>query len=181
MILIPYIEMNGSWTIPDDIMIGLYRMMKNDGTDRVFFYSGTVRNENEFMPACRENAHTVVILEESGRPVAIGWLNNYAHKSAHAHWLTFKHAWGTDKTHQAIRETLKYWFHFEHDGEPVFEVLLGIYPSGNRHIDKFAKESGFTVSGRVPSLLYDYWGNRSMDATISYIERGAVWAISGRQ
>lgn len=170
MVLIPYIEINGEWTIPDEAMKGLYRLMEKEATAHIFFYSGTVKNEEEFLHACRPPAsHAVVILEGTGEPVAIGLLNNFTHGSAHAHWVTFRRVWGTDKTDEAIRKSLEYWFHF-----PMFDVLLGIYPEDNAFIDAFARKAGFTVIGTVPNLLYNHWENRKVGAVISFIERRTV-------
>jgi len=173
LVVIPYTQINGEWTLRDDIVKGFYRLMASQGTARVVFYSGTVKNEDEFLAACRIS-HTVFILENTGRPVAIGWLNNFMGSSANAHWVTFKGSWGTEKTHEAIQATLRYWFHFMKDGKPLFNVLLGIYPEENKRIDKFAKEAGFTVIGTIPGLIYNFWENRTVGAVFSYIERRSI-------
>lgn len=175
LILVPYIQINGVWTIPDEVMRGLYGLMVKEGTAKVVFYSGTVKNQDEFLSACKSSGtHTVFVLEETGEPIAIGWLNNFMAQTANAHWLTFKSAWGTGKTDQAIQKTLNYWFHFTKNGESLFEVLLGIYPEENEHIDLFARQAGFTVIGIIPALLYNYWEGRRVGAVISYIERRTV-------
>ncbi len=177
MVLIPYVKIDGQWTIPDALMKGLYSLMVQEGTAEVVFYSGTVKNEDEFVKACQlDGTHTVVLLEEAGEPAAIGWLNNFMGATAHAHWLCFKRIWGTEKTDEAIRKTLEYWFHFEVQGKPLFDVLLGIYPEDNRFIDQFARKAGFTVLGTIPKLLYNFWEQRKVGAVISFIERGTVWA-----
>jgi hypothetical protein len=175
LVLIPYIQVRGEWTLPDEVMKGLYRLMVQEGTAKTVFYSGTVKNDDEFLRACRgAGTHTIVILTDTGEPAAIGWLNNFLLSTAHAHWLCFKGIWGTEKTHEAIKKTLEYWFHFEAGDGPLFEVLLGIYPEDNRHINSFAQKAGFTVIGTIPKLLYNFWENRKVGAIISYIERGTV-------
>lgn len=175
MILIPYVKVNEEWTIPDELMRGLYQQMRKEGTDKTVFYSGTVKTEEEWMSMAKSGrTHTAVLLQDSGAPAAIGWLNNYSHKSAHAHWLCFKGIWGTPLTKEAIDKSLRYWFHFHADGDPLFDVLLGIWPEDNKYIRKFAEEAGFTVIGTIPSLLYNYWEDRTVGAVFSYIERGKV-------
>lgn len=180
MILIPYLKINDEWALPAETVKGLYWLMVQDGIDETVFYSGTVKDENEFLKACQqEGTHTVVLLEETGEPVAIGWLNNFSGSSAHAHWACFKRAWGTGKTLGAIKKTLEYWFHFQVQGKPLFDVLLGIYPEDNRFIDSFARKAGFTVIGTIPQLLYNFWEQRKVGAVISYVERRTVWGELG--
>jgi hypothetical protein len=175
LVLIPYIRMNEQWTIPDDMMKELYGQMRREGTDRIVFYSGTVKNEDEFLRASQSaSTHTAVIFQENGEPAAIGWLNNFDRSIAHAHWLCFKSIWGTDMTHEAARKCLKYWFHFEIEGKPLFEVILGLYPDENKFIHEFVQSIGFTVIGTIPKLFYNHWDERMVGAVVSYIERRTI-------
>lgn len=175
LVLIPYIKVNGAWTLPDEVIKGLYNLMVKENTAKIMFPSGNIKNGDDFLKSSQlSKVHTLILLKESGEPAAIGWLNNFDGDIAHAHWLCFKSIWGTEYTDKAIRQTLEYWFHFKKDGKPLFEVLLGVYPEDNKFIDGFAKKSGFTVIGIVPKLLYNYWESRRVGAVISYIERGTI-------
>jgi RimJ/RimL family protein N-acetyltransferase len=171
MILIPYINIDGTWTLPDDVMRGLYQLIVHDETDKVFFYGGMVRNGDDFIQACRNNSNPCVVLEDNGDPVAIAWLNNLEGKSAHAHWIAFKRVWGTGKAQEAATRILKYWFGFKYDGIPLFEVIVGVYPDNNKFIDNFVRKLGFTIIGNIPHLLQNNLTNRSMGANIAYVER----------
>lgn len=175
LLLIPYIVIDGNWTIPDELMRGLYRLMVQEGTEKIVYYSGTVRSEEDFIKSCRPPvSNTVLIVREEGEPVGIGWLNNFNHSSAHCHWVCFKRHWGTRRPDKAIKKVLSYWFGLEADGRPLFNILLGIYPAENEDINAFAQRAGFTIVGSIPNLLYNYWDKRMVGAVISYIERGMV-------
>jgi len=172
--VIPYAEINGEWTIPDETMASLYGLMEKEGTAKTVFYSGTVQSAEDFIRASRPpSSNTVIILTEDGEPAAVGWLNNFGIGSAHAHWVCFSNIWGL-RTDEAIQAALKYWFHFKADGKPLFDILLGIFPEDNRAIRMFARRAGFTVIGVIPGLIYNYWENRRIGAVFSYIERGTV-------
>ena len=172
LILIPYVQINGQWTLTDEMLAFMCGMMVKEGSAKTFFYDGAVLNESNFIRICKAgNVH--FMFSDDGQPAAMGMLNNFGANYAHAHWLCFKNIWGK-QTDEAISKSLKYWFNFMKDGKPLFDVLLGIYPETNGRIDKFAKESGFTVIGAIPDILYNYWENRKMGAVFSYIERRSV-------
>jgi hypothetical protein len=40
--LIPYVEGNGSWSLPDTMMIGIFEKMQDHGLDKVVFVNAMV-------------------------------------------------------------------------------------------------------------------------------------------
>lgn len=176
MILIPYIKVKDEWTIPEWLMKGIWLLLVQQELHRIVFYSGTAKNEDEFIAVCQASGtHVVICTLDDGQPAALGFLNNWnGHGCAHAHWVCFKGIWGTPHTDEAIQKCLGYWFAFEKDGAPVFETLMGVYPETNLHIDRFARRAGFTVVGTVPGMFYNFWEGKRVGAIITYIERGTV-------
>lgn len=171
-VLIPYIQIDGSWTIPDELMKGLYRLMVQEGTAEKVFYSGSVLNEDHFLSACKSpGQHTLVILQQDGSPGGIVWLNGFMGASAQIHFCMFKAIWGT-RTVEAGKKAVNYFFGLtKPDGEPLFKVLLGLTPAEYRVAIRFIKEVGVTVLGTIPHFLYHYFEKRTMGAVVSYLER----------
>jgi hypothetical protein len=176
LLLVPYCQYNGEWTLPPDILKFSWQKLVQEETAKVVFYDGKVKTEEEFITMCQlPDVHTHFLFREDNGDVAgIGWLNNFAGNSAHCHWVCFKCIWGRTSD-RAIRQTLKYWFSFALDEKPLFDTILGIYPEDNEGIDIFAKRNGFTVIGKIPNLLHNYWEDRKVGAVFSYIERRQIW------
>jgi hypothetical protein len=172
LVLIPYIEINGTWTIPDDAMKALYRLMEKEKTAKKVFYSGTVKNEHEFLGACKaKNSHTVVILQENGHPGGIVWLNNFQATSAQIHFCMFREIWGTMSV-EAGKMAVDYFLGLNKpDGSPMINVLMGATPEHYDTVISYIQKVGVTIVGRIPCFLYNYYENKPMGAVISYIER----------
>lgn len=172
--LIPYVKINGEWTLPDELLRFAWAKMVEEESAKTVFCDGRVRDVDTFIAACQAaDVHTHFMFKENGDIAAIGWLNNFSGHYVQCHWLCFKSAWGRTSD-RAIKESLQYWFSYKMKGLPLFDVILGIYPEGNECIDLFAKRSGFTVIGTIPNLLYNYWEGRKVGAVFSYIERRSI-------
>lgn len=172
LIIIPYVEIDGKWTIPDTAMKGLYRLMLKEKTANVTFYSGTVQNEDQFVLSCKSsNQHTVIILLPDGKPAGIVWVNGYAHGSAQVHFCMFRSIWGS-RSVEAGKKAVDYLFGLtKPDGEPLIRMLLGLTPVEYELAINFIKEVGVTVIGTVPHFVWNHYKQRTMGAVISYIER----------
>jgi hypothetical protein len=171
-VLIPYIEVNGSWALPDDAMKGLYRMMVKEKTSRKVWYSGSVQSEDDFVRVSKSmGTHTVIILTKDGKPGAISWLNNFLAASAQIHFVLFREVWG-EKSQEVGQMALDYFFGLKNkDGDPFLKVLMGITPESYDLAIRYIKSLGVTVIGTIPNFLHNYYTNETMGAVISYLER----------
>ncbi len=170
LVLTPYIQINGSWTLPDEVIRGLCRLMIKERTFKKVFYAGTVKNEDEFLSMCKSpSQHTVLITKDDGQPAGMVWVNNFSHVSAQAHFCMFRNIWG-ERTVEAALKTLDYLFGLKRDDEPLLRVILGITPAENELGINFVKDFGGKIIGTIPNLLWNYYEQHSMDAVISYVE-----------
>lgn len=171
MVLIPYVEINGAWTINDETMKRLYGLMVAEQTNEIVFKAGSVMDEDDFIKAFKSpNVHMVLILTDTA-PAAIVWIRDFGPNYAYGHFCMFKNIWGK-KTIQAGQTAIDYFFSMKRpDGEPFFDLLIGVFPEDNEHALNLVKNLGFTVLGVIPKMLYDKYENRKIGAVYSYIER----------
>lgn len=172
LILIPYIQINGEWTIPDETMKGLYRLMVKEGTARTVWFSGGVKTEDDFLAASQSpGALTSIILTPEGHPAGMVWINNFMQASAQIHFNMFREIWGK-RTVEAAHMGLDFFFSLKKpDGEPMFKVFVGLTPEKYRAAIRFIKEVGVTIIGTIPHFLWDAYEKTTIGAVVSYIER----------
>ena len=170
--IVPYVQINGSWTLPDDAIKGLYRIMDRDRSVRRVWYTGAVKNEDDFLATAKNpNTHMILMTTEEPRPIGIVWLNNVAGKSAQIHFVMFREFWG-NLTIEAGKLAVDYFMGIkDREGEPIFDVLMGVTPGKYGMVINYIKEVGVTVIGTIPHLLFNYWTGKAMDGTFSYICR----------
>ncbi|MHB8123110.1 MAG: GNAT family N-acetyltransferase [Desulfuromonadaceae bacterium] len=173
LVLIPYIEIDGAWTIPEEAMMGIYRLMVKEETATAVFCSGAVKTETDFVAACQsKGTYTVVILKNDGQPAAIIWLKDFCLNHAYGHFCFFKSVWGK-QTIDAGRMALDHFFHFARpDGKGLLHVLIGVFPGKNKKALEFVRKLGFTIVGTIPKMIYDEQEDKMVDAVFSYVERG---------
>ena len=165
--LIPYVQENGAWSIPDDAMDLIFAEMQSHGLDKIVFYSGGIQTAEDFKLFFK-NPHVVshTIWGNSGIEL-LAWLTHFGKNYAYAHFCTFPSAWGK-RTRNLAKQTLEYWFGWSPGGEPLLDVILGQTPANNRLAVKYIESIGMNTLGTVPLCAV---GDKRAGLVLSYITR----------
>lgn len=171
--LIPYTQINGEWTIPDDLIMGLFDKMVADGNYQTFYLNAAVKSREKFLKTCKNPVFAVhIIVRDDGVPVTLWVLQGTTNNFAYVHICGFEGATREEKLESA-HMSKDYWFSLERDGKPILDVLIGIFPETNKSIKNFAVRAGWKVLGTIPRILYDYWQGKQVGGTYCYVARGA--------
>jgi len=151
IVLIPYVELDGSWTIPDAEMRKVYDTLVGEKLLEILMPEGAVKSAGHFLALMKSPANLPVVLYSEKNPAGIGWLNGLGRNSAFAHFCFFRSTWGR-LTNAMGKKLLDYWFGFPGESGPLFDVLIGVLPAWNHKAAKYVRRMGFTHVGDVPML-----------------------------
>jgi len=171
MILVPYVELNGSRTISDDILISVFNQTKEDGIFDTVFYEGNINTEQDFISIMKSaNNYPVFIFDEDKTPLGYAWLNGLGNNHAFAHFCYLKRSWGKH-TQEFGSKLLKYWFSFPGEEGLLFDVILGNVPDFNKHAHKYIEKLGFKKVGEIPKMCINKSSNRKSSYYLYYYLR----------
>lgn len=151
--ILPYVELNGAWSLPDTKMAGIWDQLVRDGTAKIVFSDGEVSTSQEFITLCKSPANLPAIVYVDKECSGIGWINGLHKDRGFAHYAFFKSQWGLN-TEGMARALINYWLYTDlPDGSPAFplNMLIGQTPVWNRKAVRFLKRIGFTVVGELPA------------------------------
>ena len=167
MILVPYAELNGFRTIPDDELEDIFQRMQSEGLDKIVFYSGIVRTAKDFIETMKSKNNFPVFVKNDSGYAGFAWLNNLSGNTAMAHFCFFK----GNPAVEAGRKILHYWFSFTGKEGPLFDVLTGMIPGFNRRAIEFVKKLGAVEVGAIPKLACNEFTKEKYSITILYYLR----------
>lgn len=171
MILLPYVQLDGVYTVPDEVIVSVFYKMVSDKTAEIVFYEGTIRSPEDFLKTLKSPSVLPVFVLVEGKLQAVAWINDLKFNHATAHFCVFREAWGKYSRDMG-REVLRYWFSFKKDeGSPLFDLILGVTPAEYKFALKFVSDLGFKIVGEVPKVLYNAYKQKSSNAVLSYCER----------
>jgi hypothetical protein len=170
--LLPYTAIDGIPTFTDSFIRGLYQRMAEEDLAEATFYDGTIRDAEGFLSAMKFGKNQFYVIAYKRETVGCVWLNNFQIRSAECHFCFFSNLSG--------RETIEVGQHIITEivnmetvnGEPVFDVIVGITPTNNLAAIRFCRRLGFGIVGTMPHAVYDAKVGKSVEAQICYIERG---------
>jgi hypothetical protein len=167
MILVPYVELNGSRTISDQELKHIFAQIKREGTLSTVFTDGKISTEEEFVDTVKEPTNHFVFILIDGKIRGFAWLNSCSDNHAFGHFCFLKEVWGA--TDEIGKEVLKYWFSFPGPDGPLFELILGLIPKFNQRAQKFIERLGFVRVGEIPSITRK--GADRVPSILSYVLR----------
>lgn len=168
--IVPYVLLDGEWTVADEVVKGFYLGCVDDGTSETVFFDGSIDSPERFLETVQNPRALPVFLFVQGRPAAFAWLNGFCRHSAFAHFCVMKWAWG-ELALEMGRKTIAYWLGFRRgSGAPLLHLIIGTIPSVNRRAVRFVAAIGFKVCGRIPKMIEGRDGNLHA-ADLVYLER----------
>tara|TARA_R100001530_G_scaffold20511_3_gene17089 strand:+ start:1201 stop:1743 length:543 start_codon:yes stop_codon:yes gene_type:complete len=169
--LVPYVNENGTWTLPDDFLLAMAQKTQEEGTFQHVFYEGDIRTPPDFLAMMKLQSNIAVFAFKENRPVGFAWLNGVMKNIAFAHFCFLKDSWGKD-TVEAGKQIIDYWQKFRNQGgDPLFDVLFGVTPSGYGSALKYIQRLGFVRMGVVPGMLQNAYAGERDSAVLSYLSR----------
>lgn len=170
--LIPYVQVNGAWSLADQQMLMLYEEARKAELINKVFYAGEVKNPDDWLTLMKRSTNVVhTIWGDDEKPYLIAWLNDWGKYHAFAHFITFPRAWGKH-TVKLLHDCFKHWFSFtDKTGEPLLYTIIGRTPSNRREVTRFLFKVGAHVLGEIPAMAYDIYQSKRIGLVISYITR----------
>jgi hypothetical protein len=157
----PLAKINSEWTIPDEILLGVWAQIVAEGKDKELFYDGTINTPFEWMEFIKRPGTYPILIAQDRAVVHIAWLKDVFDVGAWTHHCSLgkykRGAW------EAGRDHWKQYF-------TGLKLLLGITPENNERAVKFVQKiCKFTVLGVIPQMCR-MADNSRVGAFISYYE-----------
>lgn len=160
----PLVQIDGQWTIPDEVLIGIWGQIVSEGKDKELFYDATIKTPFEWMGFIkRSGTYPVLVVEKKTKTVVhIAWLKDVFDIGAWAHHCSIgkyqRGAW------EAVRDHWKKYF-------TTLKLLLGITPETNEKAVKFLQKiCKFTIVGKIPLMCNMGYEGKRVSAVISYFK-----------
>lgn len=169
-VLIPYVEMNGSRTLPDSFLEDAFDGMVERSLVSTVFHGTTMNNGDDFIGVFRNPANiSVFVLNQDKQCIAFAWLNGIGANSAYGHFCFFKDLCAdTQAVGQAI---LDYWFSLSGGDGPFLDVILGAVPAFNHRACAFVQKLGFVKLGEIPKVIVNKFTGEKWASVIHYMLR----------
>lgn len=169
--VLPYVELDGKYTVEDEVVRVVFFKMLADETFQVVFYDGTVETPEAFINLLRAPHNYPVFVFVDQKIGGVAWINDAKDNHATAHFCVFREHWGKESVAMG-KAVLDYWFSFtREDGSPMFDVILGVTPAVYKPALRFITQLGFKVVGEVPKVIYNAYTQQRGSAMLSYCER----------
>jgi len=173
MKIIPYVQIDGAWSLPDSVMAGLWYRMLEEKTAEIVFPTRSVNSLPSFMALVKNPQNCVMTQWIEDEPAFLGWINNFTKCSAFAHFTCFKTIWGK-RSAEALSAAFKFWFEFHNDDGPLLETLIGMISADNTRAINLTKRCGVTGLGVIPNYAVNDYTKQKTGLYVCYIERGEV-------
>lgn len=158
----PYVRTEkGTWSLPENVMVGIFNHMKELGLDKTVFVSGGVDSPLEWMQFIQHSKNVVHVVGED-KIYQIAWLNSFGCNYAFAHFCCFPAAWGKT-TVEAGKQSISYWFNDLKAPDFQLDVIMGMVPAINNRAIEYVTKLGLIELGTVPMIKY-----QNIDATGAY-------------
>lgn len=159
--LIPYVEENRGWNIPDSVIKQLWDKLVEDELHTIVFYDADIKSREHFLTFMKHSNNLPVIALTEDKIAGFAWLNSISTKFAFAHFAFFKASWGK-YTDQLGNELFEYWFSLKNEqGERIFDTLIGAVPEFNKRAIDYVKRIGCIELGTIPDFAdFPYLGER---------------------
>lgn len=171
--LVPYVEINGSRSIPDSVMVSIWRRMSEAGINKMVFFSNAVSTEEQWLVMVKRPSNVLHVIFDDDLPVWVSWLNEFGYNFASGHFFALPEAWG-EKTDRLAEMTLRHWFGFSRGDKPLIDVIIGKIPAHNKIACNFIERIGFTKLGVIPSIAFGEGDHQKVGCVLFYLHRSEV-------
>jgi hypothetical protein len=148
------------WSIPDNVMIGVWNKIVDSGRMEQTFYDGFIKNSDDFLDFMKSSTNILVLTayDDHVEIVSIGWINGISNGIAYAHFCYLG-----KYIKEAALMTIDFWKNLD-----SIKVLIGITPEEYVAVLKVIESWGFKSIGIVPSLCEMAYKGKREGGVISY-------------
>lgn len=164
LIVWPYIKIEDNWTIPIEVIMGVWYRMVELNRVAPTFYDGGVQNVGEFIELMQDKTIYPVLIV-SGDKVKfhlLAWLSSFSIGVSLGHFCYL------DRYKKEITQlVIDYWRKIS-----LLRVIVGITPESYKLVLKIIQNAGFHIAGKIPEFCNMYYENRIESGVISYYLMG---------
>jgi len=156
----PYAETDKGWTIPLEVMQGVWDRMVDLNRVKATFYDGGIQNEGDFIEYMQSPFIFPVLGVDSNRICfkVIAWLKDVEDGKATGHFCYL------DNYHpDPIMKILDYWSKLD-----SLRVIIGVTPEHYYATLKMIGRIGFKVIGKIPQFCNMHYENQFKAGVVSY-------------
>lgn len=168
--LIQYTRFDGIRNFSDSYIKQLFKRMQSEGLVERVFPGGSIKTSDEFLHVMKYGQCKLFLIFCDSEIAGITWLTEFKHRSAVAHFCSFKRAQG-EKTWLIAKKVLNELLYMKDLKGYIFDVLLGMIPSNNEIAVKFAQKYGMIVVGEIPNAIWDDKLQKSIAGVMLYAIR----------
>ena len=158
----PFIYVDGIPTMRDSDLATLFDKMVRDGTDKLVFYDGLIKDWIDFIEFIKNPGVMMFAVYEDENPIACGWLNNFKNKTAEAHFCVYSEAW--DRSVEIGKLLID-----KAMATTGVNMLVGNVPKFNQLAIDFVQNCGGFVLGELPYGSVDREGNFHPTVIVYYV------------
>lgn len=170
-VTVPYVKPDGIPTFRNSELAEMYNRADREGWLNQMFHDGTVKNEIDFVKHVTAPHVMFWGLFCEGELMGFFYVNRIERTCAHLHFAFFSKWWATPESLKGGRRVLETLLVDDVDGRPLFELLLGAYPSWNKHVLAYVHKFGAHTVTEVPHLMWSERKGKSVEGTIVSITR----------
>jgi hypothetical protein len=167
--LIPYVEINGTRTLPDSFIEDVFAEMIVEGLVSSVFSMTLVKDGGDFLKMMKNPNNVPVFVLSGNRCIGFAWLNNVGVTNAFGHFCYLPNP---DFTAVEFgQKDMDYWWSLKGTKDYALDVLLGSVPAFNQRAVAFVQKFGFVKLGEIPNLFVNPMTGEKWAAVILYCLR----------
>lgn len=160
----PLVKMQDGWSIPDEVLIGIWAQIVSEGKDKIVFYDASVKTIFDWIEfAKRPDIFLILVANKQTKQIVhVFWLRDVFDIGAWVHHCSVgkyqRNAW------EAARDYWRKYF-------PNLKLLMGMVPETNTKTIKMLKNiAKFTVVGKIPQMCNMGYEGKRVSSVLSYYE-----------
>mgnify|MGYP001585467778 CR=1 FL=1 len=167
--LMPIAKVNGAWSVPDELLRGLWNKHEGCESFKKVFYDGAIANAEQWIEFLHsDKIYPVLVIANSVPPriVSAAWMVPDLDRNIHIHYCPLTRIGWKVEIGKII---IEYWKNFrDADGTPLVLGVLSITPAHYISANKFLLRLGLKVVGVLPEHSTMAYEERRADMTVYY-------------
>lgn len=170
--LMPYTKRDGIPTFRNSEITNIYSRVIEEGWGVAMFDDGYINDAQDFSRYITSPNVMFWGVYYEEELIGFCYVNRIEKTYAHLHFGFFKKWWGRSEVINAAgQQALEMLLIKEYEGKPMFELLIGVYPSWNVHVLAYVHKFGAHTVTTVPHLVWSESQGKSVEGTIVSITR----------
>ena len=156
----PYIKNQGIWTIPDQVIIGVWDKMCELDRVKTTWWDASIVTQEDFIKFMQDPYifPTIIVDRDEVRFKVFAWLSDFNDGVARAHFCYL------DKYDFDVGKMMvNFWQKLG-----TLNVIIGTIPESYKAALKFVERLGFEIIGTIPDICNMVYLNRREGGVVSY-------------